>query len=212
MKKQYQNFLPKAFFERVALNQKSLKMSLKFPSWFRRLTAISLFIFALSGYYPDFSISPVLISDAKAQGLEQRGEILASSFSEALSLPHPGYLSTRFSSYHPGIDIAAGLGMPINPIIKGVVEKTGRDFFGLGNYVLVAHEKGFKSIYAHMGKIFVRAEQEVSSETTLGEVGLTGRTSGPHTHLEITQDGKYIDPLLMLPQIPNMPPDSLARK
>lgn len=212
MKKQYQNFLPKAFFERVALNQKSLKMSLKFPGWFRRLTAISLFIFVLSGYYPDFSISPVLISDAKAQGLEQRGEILASSFSEALNLPHPGYLSTKFSNYHPGIDIAAGLGMPVRPIIKGVVEKVGRDFFGLGNYVLVAHEKGFKSIYAHMGKIFVRAEQEVSSETTLGEVGLTGRTSGPHTHLEITQDGKYIDPLFLLPQIPNMPPDSLARK
>lgn len=211
MKKQYQNFLPKAFFERVALNQKLLKISPKFPGWFRRLTAISLFIFALSGYYPDFSISPVLISDAKAQGLEQRGEILASSFSEALNLPHPGYLSTRFSSYHPGIDIAAGLGMPIRPIIKGVVEKTGRDFFGLGNYVLVAHEKGFKSIYAHMGKIFVRAEQAVSSETTLGEVGLTGRTSGPHTHLEITQDGKYIDPLLLLPQIPNMPA-TIARK
>lgn len=101
--------------------------------------------------------------------------------------------------------------MPIRPIIKGMVEKVDRDFFGLGNYVLIVHEKGFKSIYAHMGKIFVKAGQEVSSETILGEVGMTGRTSGPHTHLEITQDGKYIDPLLLLPQIPNMP-TTIARK
>lgn len=205
LKKQNQNFLPKTIFERVALNLKLPKMSLKFQGWFKRLTIISLLISTLLGYYPSFSIPPVKLSGAKAQGLEQKGEILASSFSQALNLPHPGYLSTRFSNYHPGIDIASGLGMPIHPIIKGVVEKVGRDFFGLGNYVLITHEKGFKSTYAHMGKIFVKEGQEVDSETTLGEVGLTGHTSGPHTHLEITQEGKYIDPLPLLPQIPDMP-------
>lgn len=205
LKKQIKNSLPEVVFERVALNQKLSKIGPRFQGWFKRLGIIFLVAFALLGYYPNFSIPPVKNSYAKAQGLEQTGEIISSSFSQALVLPHPGYLSTRFSNYHPAVDIASGLGMPIHPIIGGVVEKAGRDFFGLGNYVVVTHEKGFKSTYAHMGKIFVKEGQQLSSENILGEVGLTGRTSGPHTHLEITKDGKYIDPLPLLPQIPNMP-------
>ncbi|MBI3103598.1 M23 family metallopeptidase [Candidatus Daviesbacteria bacterium] len=205
MKKQFKNSLPKAVFERVALNQKLPKIGPRFQGWFKRLSIIFLVAFALLGYYPSLSMPPVRLSTAKAQGLAQRGEILASSFSQALVLPHPGYLSTRFSNYHPAVDIASGLGMPIRPILKGVVEKTGKDFFGLGNYVVVTHEKGFQSTYGHMGKIFVREDQAVSSENILGEVGLTGHTSGPHTHLEIRQNGKYIDPLPLLPQIPDMP-------
>ena len=54
-------------------------------------------------------------------------------------------------------------------------------------------------------KIYVKAGQKITSDSILGEVGITGATSGPHTHLEITHEGKYIDPLTILPQIPNMP-------
>lgn len=136
---------------------------------------------------------------------QQQGEVIAQSFSKPLILPHPGYLSTRFSSWHPGIDIATGLGMPIHPIIDGIVSSVGRDFWGLGNFVEVSHENGFKSKYAHMGKIYVKPGQEVRQENILGEVGLTGRTSGPHTHLEVTKDGTFVDPQALLPEIPNMP-------
>lgn len=95
--------------------------------------------------------------------------------------------------------------MPIHPINQGVVEEAGMDFFGLGKYVVIAHQKGFKSKYAHLGKIYVKVGQEITTENILGEVGLTGRTSGPHTHLEVTYNGKYIDPQTILPDIPNMP-------
>lgn len=95
--------------------------------------------------------------------------------------------------------------MPIHPVISGEVLTVGRDLFGLGNYVELAHEKDLKSKYAHMGKIYVKAGQKVSSENILGEVGLTGNTSGPHTHLEITNNGKYLDPQALLPQLPDMP-------
>ena len=167
----------------------------------------------LSGYYPVFDFPPVKKSQVLAQGLEQKGEVIPASFSKPLNLPHPGYLSTRFSPFHPAIDIASGLGMPIHPIIDGVVEKVGHDLFGLGNYVTLSHEKGFKSIYAHMGRIFVSVGDNISSENTLGEVGLTGHTSGPHTHLEVSLDGDYIDPQKLLPELSDMPKaEALVKK
>jgi len=95
--------------------------------------------------------------------------------------------------------------MPIHPITEGFVEETGTNFWGLGKFVVVTHQKGFKSKYAHMGKVYVKVGQEITSENILGEVGLTGQTSGPHTHLEVTHNGKYIDPQTILPDIPNMP-------
>ena len=169
-----------------------------------RLTILTFLFFAFLGYYPYFGSPPIKRSTVSAQVLEQKGEVIASSFSKPLVLPHPGYLSTRFSTWHPGIDIAAGLSMPIHPIIDGTVEETGRDFWGLGNYVTISHEKGFQSKYTHMGAVYVKKGQTVSSENTLGEVGLTGRTSGPHTHLEITHYGEYIDPTKILPEFPNL--------
>lgn len=172
---------------------------------FKRLTIISICLVSLLGYYPNFGIPPVKQSAALAQVHQQTDEVISSSFSKPLVLPHPGYLSTKFSKWHPGVDIATGLGMPIHPIIKGGVLEVGRDFFGLGNFVIIAHEKGFKSKYAHMGKIYVKRGQEVTAENILGEVGLTGNTSGPHTHLEITQNGNNVDPQALLPRLPDMP-------
>lgn len=199
-------------FDRDALTQGLSKIKLRFPKGFRQLIIISFILLTLAGYYPTFAIPPLRRALVKAAAQEQKGEVIAQSFSKPLSLPHPGYLSTRFSSWHPGIDIAAGLGMPIHPIIDGEVIETGRDFWGLGNFVTIAHQNGFKSRYAHMGKIYVKIGQKVASENTLGEVGITGNTSGPHTHLEITKDDKFIDPQTLLPELPNMPQPAIVKK
>ncbi|MCL4366096.1 M23 family metallopeptidase [Patescibacteria group bacterium] len=207
---QNKNLLPEIISNRDALLEKLSKIKPRFPLRFKQLTIISLAFLTLSGYYPTFSIPPVKKSSVKAAYPEQRGEVVALSFSKPLILPHPGYLSTKFSTWHPGIDIATGLGMPIHPILDGEVIAVSRDLFGLGNFVEVAHQNGFKSKYGHMGRIYVKAGQKVTSENTLGEVGLTGHTSGPHTHLEITHDGKYTDPQALLPQLPNIPVSSVA--
>lgn len=95
--------------------------------------------------------------------------------------------------------------MLIHPITDGKVSTVGRNLFGLGNFVEVSHQNGFKSKYAHMGKVYVKVGQKITVENTLGEVGLTGQTSGPHTHLEVTREGKFIDPQALLPEIPGMP-------
>lgn len=199
------NLLPKMVRERVALIRKLSKIKLRVPQRFTRLAIILFVIFTLSGYYPSFSIPPVRKSLVHAAYQEEKGEIISQSFSKPLVLPHPGYLSTQFSSYHPGIDIATGLGMPIHPITEGVVNETGHDFWGLGNFVVVTHQNGFKSKYGHMGRIFVKKGDRVTSENILGEVGLTGHTSGPHTHLEVTRNDNYVNPQALLPEIPNMP-------
>lgn len=206
MKKLTKNSLPKKVSERVARNHKLSKIKLGFPKKVVWLAIVPLTLLTFGGYYPTLSIPPIKRSQVYAQANEQKEEIIPSSFfSKAVSLPHPGYLSTRFSPWHPAVDIATGLGMPIHPIIDGEIIEVGRDFFGLGNYVEILHENEFKSKYAHMGKIYAKLGQKVSTENTLGEVGLTGYTSGPHTHLEITQNGKYIDPQKLLPKIPDMP-------
>lgn len=203
--KEIKNLLPRRVFKRVAQYYKLSKIKLGFPKWVRWLTVIFFIFSTLLGYYPALSFPPVKKAQALAQTQEQKGEVISSSFSKPLILPHPGYLSTKFSSWHPGIDLASGLGMPIHPIIDGQVLETGFDIWGLGNYVIISHENGFVSKYAHMGKVYIKKGDKVSTESILGEVGLTGHTSGPHTHLEVTLHGEYIDPQTILPEIPNMP-------
>lgn len=180
---------------------------LKFPYLFKLLgrgVLGAVFIGLLAGYQPTLKYPPIKQNVILAQA-EQVQVINASSLPFDTQLPHPGYLSTSFTSFHPGIDIATGLGMPIKPIAKGKVIEAGYNFWGLGLTVIVEHSDGYKSLYAHLGKIYVKKDQNVESKDHLGEVGMTGYTSGPHTHLELTKDGKAVDPQLFLPIIREMP-------
>lgn len=203
MKDFFKSLLPKKLQERVAQNfavskiKPRLSLNLK---GIRRLKYI-LIILAILGYYPTLNLPPK-VSGSSVLAAEQLAEVSANSLPYSFTLPHPGYLSTPFSYYHPGIDIATGLGMPIRPIAPGEVIVTDYGFFGLGHEVIVAHPGGFQSTYGHMGRIFTKKGSQVTAATILGEVGLTGQTSGPHTHLEITKDGRYVDPQTVLPAIP----------
>lgn len=170
---------------------------------FKWVVVFTLVIF-LSGYYPLLSFPPVKQSRALAEGLEQKEEIISQSFPLPVSLPHQGYLSTKFSRWHPGIDIAANLGTSVHPVTSGAIGAVSFGFWGLGHSVVVAHPNGFKSTYGHLGKIFVKPGDQVAENSILAEVGMSGFTSGPHTHLEIQKDGKFINPLDLLPEIPNL--------
>ncbi len=184
-----------------------LQRFLRLTNIVSKITFLLLLIAFLSGYYPTFHYPPIKKSVVKAQEPEQKQEVIPASFPQPVGLPVPGYLSTHFSSWHPGIDIATGLGMPIHPFTSGVVEQVNYDLFGYGNNVIIDHQNGFKSLYAHMGRVYVKVGDKLSSSNTIGEVGLTGRTSGPHLHLEVTKDGQYIDPMTILPSLPDFPFD-----
>lgn len=183
-------------------------MFLKLVRDFRKLPLKRIFILGtlvlcLLGYQPVLSFPPIRRVKVLAQ--EPQQTIRSQSISQPFILPHPGYISTRFSFRHPGVDIATGLGMPIHPILDGKVVTVEYTFFGLGYFVVIEHEGGYKSTYGHMGRIYIKVGDEVKQSTIMGEVGLTGRTSGPHTHLELTRNGSYLDPLKSLPALADYP-------
>lgn len=110
-----------------------------------------------------------------------------------------GLISQKFSSYHRGLDIATTLGSPIKPIGSGVVEFAGFTRDGKGNVVIIDHGDGLKTVYAHMGKIEVGSGNMVGSNMEIGTVGITGRTTGPHLHLEVYDRDVAINPVSLLP-------------
>lgn len=114
--------------------------------------------------------------------------------------PVNGRLTQGYRAYHPAYDIATSLGSPIKPLGAGRVEFAGRVIGGKGNIVIVDHGDGLKSLYAHMGKVYVGVGNEVNPDIPLGTVGMTGRTTGPHVHLEIYDSGVAINPGSILPE------------
>lgn len=120
-----------------------------------------------------------------------------------------GYLSASYKKFfgipHYGLDIAVPQGTPVKAVADGIVY-LARDA-GMGySYVLIAHRDGYTSLYGHMSQIAVRTGQEVSAGVVIGlsgggkgTPGAGNVTTGSHLHLEITKDGKHIDPLTKLP-------------
>lgn len=215
--KKDKNLLPKEFADRAALKTQSPQHRLlrsrgfKKPSILAKFSVLGLLWLYLLGYQPAFTIPPIKKAIARAE-FSQEQIIEVDSFKQPFLLPHPGYISTRYSRWHPGIDIATGLSMPVRPIQDGEVREISYNFWGLGNHIVVDHGQEISSLYAHMGRVYVKKGDHVTPSSILGQVGLTGRTSGPHTHLEVTRGGHHINPENILPQLPNMPRLTLTKK
>ncbi len=108
-------------------------------------------------------------------------------------LPVSGPITQKFSSNHPGIDVAAPRGTPVVATAKGIVEKAEQDKT-LGLVVEISHPSGYRTIYGHLSKILVKKGQSVYGGDIIGNVGETGNVTGPHLHYGIKKDGTPIDP------------------
>ena len=95
---------------------------------------------------------------------------------------------------HKGVDLASRTGNKIKVQANGKVTKAEYSG-GYGNLVVVDHGNGFITKYAHLHKIYVKKGQKVNINDTLGEVGSTGRSTGPHLHYEVIYNGQDVDPM-----------------
>ena len=96
--------------------------------------------------------------------------------------------------WHLAVDITAPAGSEIYPIQTGRVVRIDNTRWGYGRSIVVEHDDGLVSLYAHLGKVMVEEGEYVQAETVLAEMGLTGRTTGYHLHLEIKNQGRSVSP------------------
>lgn len=104
---------------------------------------------------------------------------------------------TGKKGFHTGLDLAAAEGMPISAVYYGKVTKTGEDD-SWGKYVLVEHSDGFETFYCHLSEIYAEKGAVIRQGETLGLVGSTGMSTGPHLHFEVRINGIRVDPELLI--------------
>ena len=110
---------------------------------------------------------------------------------------------------HKGIDISAPIGTPVITTADGTVVYAGAADPGvdhlrslLGTHVVVEHgETGFVTLYAHLSRADVKEGQTLESGDPIGQVGSTGRSTGPHLHYQIMKGGRSLDPLLYIADV-----------
>ncbi len=125
-------------------------------------------------------------SEARPAGFPAAGEI-SSGFG-----PRRSPFSGR-SEMHPGIDIAANHGAPVEATGKGTVVFAGYRA-GYGLTVVIRHKYGFETVYGHNSSLKVQAGQEVTRGDLIALVGSTGASTGPHLHYEVFLSGVRVDP------------------
>lgn len=104
---------------------------------------------------------------------------------------------TRRVAVHSGLDFAAPRGTPIHAVGAGVVTFSGRRG-AYGNMIEITHAGGYKTRYAHADTLDVKKGDLVNKGEQVATVGSTGRSTGPHLHLEVYRNGMAIDPARFL--------------
>lgn len=103
----------------------------------------------------------------------------------------PIYKTVKF---HAGMDFSANVGTPVYATGNGTVQKAGWE--GLyGNCIVINHGFGYATRYAHLSKIDVKVGQKVVRGETIGKVGSTGKSTGPHLHYEVHLKGQIMNPV-----------------
>lgn len=119
-----------------------------------------------------------------------------------LSRPISGPIGDRFgprgNRFHAGVDFPAATGARVGAARSGTVVFAGASGSGWGTLVVVDHGRGVRTRYAHLSRVAVEPGKTVNAGSTIGFVGSTGESTGPHLHFEVTVRGANIDPLSAL--------------
>jgi len=142
-------------------------------------------------YYPFGSFSyDILYTGPGILGLPIEGMTQAHITSRFGLREAPGGI---YSTNHKGLDIGYPTGTKIRACESGKVTTAGW-VSGYGYCVIIDHGNGMVTLYAHMSKLHCMKSQRVLRGQVIGEVGNTGNSTGPHLHLEVRVNGKYMDP------------------
>jgi murein DD-endopeptidase MepM/ murein hydrolase activator NlpD len=116
------------------------------------------------------------------------------------SMPHRGSLTSnygyraKFGRMHKGVDIGIRSNDTIYAAFDGKVRLTNYEAKGYGNYVILRHPNGLETVYGHLNKFLVKADQVVRAGDPIALGGSTGRSTGPHLHFETRYMGYAINP------------------
>lgn len=149
------------------------------------------------------SANVALLQQQLSERLKESGVVISDPQPSKISWPLDSYIMTATfhdPSYpfrnlweHSGLDLAAPLGTPIKAAAPGIVAWT-RYGNSYGNYVMIIHDNGLATMYAHMNSFSVSADQTVARGQVIGTVGSTGFSTGPHLHFEVRVNGIPVDP------------------
>jgi murein DD-endopeptidase MepM/ murein hydrolase activator NlpD len=160
----------------------------------------------------------IALYDQKVASLEDSYRALDNRITESVLwlaaqpsiMPVKGYITAGFgrrpdpfdpslSESHPGIDISAHQGSRIVAPADGIVIFAGQRA-GYGNMVVIDHKFGITTRYGHMQRIYVQVGQHIARNETLGYVGISGKSTGPHLHYEVWQRNIPVNPARFFPK------------
>ncbi|QFU77906.1 M23 family metallopeptidase [Halioglobus maricola] len=151
-----------------------------------------------------------LVREAKGQRLEREDLLLGAL--AGFEWPATGRISGVYGSQrvyngtpgnpHYGVDVAVPTGTPVYAPTAGVVTLAEDDLFYSGGTVILDHGYGLSSSFLHMSKLHVTVGQELKTGDLLGEVGATGRATGPHLDWRMSWRDQRVDPQLLVPAMP----------
>ena len=151
-----------------------------------------------------------LVGAAKGQRL-QRPDLIQGALA-GFEWPATGRISGVYGSQriyngtprspHYGVDVAVPTGTPVYAPTAGVVTLAEADLFYSGGTVILDHGYGLSSSFLHMSKVHVEVGQELKTGDLLGEVGATGRATGPHLDWRMSWRKERVDPQLLVPPMP----------
>jgi murein DD-endopeptidase MepM/ murein hydrolase activator NlpD len=117
--------------------------------------------------------------------------------------PVPGYITSSYGyraspftgvrQFHSGLDIGSRMGTPVRAAMAGRVSAAGWDD-SFGNYVVISHHSGYRTLYAHMSVVRVKSGAYVGTGERIGDVGSTGLSTAPHLHFTVYKNGVTVNP------------------
>ncbi len=142
--------------------------------------------------------------NALARGLESVPQVSPANhaaISSGFGYRHDPF--TGAAAMHAGLDFSGPIGAPIYSAAKGTVSFVGVKS-GYGKVVEISHGNGLVTRYAHMSKFAANVGEKVTAGAVIGAIGNTGRSTGPHLHFEVRNNGRPMNPRLFLERAPDV--------